>query len=304
MKYQDVVIHTNHAIFGNEAIEKEFPPIGERIDLSKDIWVGRLEWANVVMDTSEPNAFGVTAPWRQFAQLYAFVRELGEQAEIYRWDDDNRLSSVIALSRLVHPTSTGFQYAARVGFEADGIKRVYPARIVGISKEAFLSQSRKRDWLTKTDANVLRDLVPSLTKKLPKRVHNALWHHEYAIRTYYVDHRWTLVCTGLEALVHTDRHGSTAQFKRRVPRLAVELGINISETEAETAYDARSRLAHGASFLGGPDGPTPEQLNLYDRLEDTLRLAVLRGLRDDSFASVLQDDAQIRSRWPIRKCGL
>jgi hypothetical protein len=62
--------------------------------------------------------------------------------------------------------------------------------------------------------------------------------------------------------------------------VAAELGVNISEAEAVDGYDLRSRLAHGVSFLstGAGQGPTAYQLQLYDRLEDTLRSAVLRGI--------------------------
>lgn len=144
-------------------------------------------------------------------------------------------------------------------------------------------------------------LVPGLKRKLPRRIHNVLWHHEYACRTYFLDYRWTLICTGLEALLHTDRKDSTRQFRRRVPGLASDLGINISETDAYEAYDLRSRLAHGVSFLstGTTQGPSASQLLLYDRLEDDLRSAVLRGMRDESFGDIFSDDDHIRSRWPI-----
>jgi hypothetical protein len=62
--------------------------------------------------------------------------------------------------------------------------------------------------------------------------------------------------------------------------VAAELGVSISEAEAVEGYDLRFRLAHGVSFLstGAGQGPTAYQLQLYDRLEDTLRSAVLRGI--------------------------
>ena len=303
MKYRDIAIHTNSGIFGNETEIRKFPPIQQRIDLSKEIWVGTLdsETAKLVMDACEPRVFGAPLPVRQFAQLYSFVRELPDESDLYRWDNDNELTAVVGLSRLIHPTFIGFAYAARVAYEADGVKQIFPAQIRGISSDAFLSPNRKRDWLTDQEASRLRDLVPFFRQQLPKRVHNALWHHEYASRTYFLDHRWTLVCTGLEALLHTDRTRNTAQFTRRVPALASEVGVSISEPEAVEAYDLRSRLAHGVSFLSTGTGQSPSisQLHLYDRLEDTLRTAVLRGMQDKTFGDTFLDEAQIRKRWPI-----
>ncbi len=303
MRYRDVVIHTNAATFGKEEEVRTFPPIEGRIDLSEEIWIGGLdlETARAIMDTCEPNSLGVMGPVRQFAHLYAFVRELAGHADIHRWDDDNYLTAVVGLSRLIHPTSIGFDYAARTGYGSDGVKQVFPAQIVGISTEGLLSPNRQRDWLTVGDANSLREILPGLRKNLPTRVRNAFWYHEYATRTYYLDQRWTLVCTGLEAIVHTDRSRNTAQFKVRVPRLAAEVGVTISEDEAVEAYDLRSRLVHGVSFIAADatSGPMASQLNLYDRLEDALRSLVLRGMRDEAFARVLRDDAQIRARWAI-----
>jgi hypothetical protein len=303
VKYRDIVIHTNAPIAGKEDTVKAFPPIRERIDLSQEIWVGRLELdvAKAIMDTCEPKTVGVIGPYRQYAHLYAFVRELPVPADIYHWDHDNELTAAIGLSRLIHPTTIGFDYAARIGYEPGGVKEICPAQRVGISKEAFLSSNQTRDWLTETDGKALSKIVPGLRKELPRRVHNGLWHHEYAQRTFYVDHRWTLVCTGLEAMVHTDRKRNTAQFTLRVPRLAAEVGVTISEQDAIEAYDLRSRLAHGVSFIatGSESGPSPSQIDLYDRLENTLRKAVLRGMKDENFANVLRDDAKVRGRWPI-----
>ena len=46
-------------------------------------------------------------------------------------------------------------------------------------------------------------------------VHNAYWHHEYAMRTYYVDHRWVFVSTGLDAVVNTSRYKGGKSLSRR-----------------------------------------------------------------------------------------
>jgi hypothetical protein len=305
MQYRDVVIHFNAGIFGKEFELKKSPSITAPINLSANIGVGRIDpdTANKIMDTCEPKTFGVHPAVTQFAQLYSFVRELESDDDIYRWDHDNQLSATVALSRLIHPTSTGFTSAARIDFEKDGVKQIFPARISGVSKDAFLSVSRTRDWLTEADAKVLAELVPAITQPLPSRIHNALWHHEYAIRTYYLDHRWTLVCTGLEALLHTDKYKSTAEFKNRVPMLAAEVGIKISPAEARDAYGLRSMLAHGAAFLSAPttiaQTPSADQLDIYDRLEDTLRLAILKGMLDKKFGDIFHVDAEIAKRWPI-----
>jgi hypothetical protein len=303
MQYRDVAIHTNVSIFGAEELLRRFPPIRSRVDLSDQIWIGPLdsEIVALVMDTCEPRVYGMAPPVRQYAQLYAFVRELPTPSPMHLWDTDNRLAAAIAISRLIHPTHAGFAYAARVAYEQNAAEQICPALIRGISVDVMHSASRTRDWLTQADAEVLRELVPLLPMPLPTRVHNAFWHHEYAARTYYLDHRWTLVVTGLEALLNTDKAHNKKQFERRVPQLGSELAVSVSELDAAEAYDLRSRLAHGVSFIssGTSRSPSASQVDLYDRLEDTLRFAVLRGMRDGSFGDVFRDDEKIRQRWRV-----
>lgn len=302
MHYRDIVIHIAPGIVGTSAQWAAYPPVAERVDLSDEVWIGRLEsgLANAIMDTCEARLLGVESLVRQFAHLYAFVRELSGPVDVYGWDEKNTLSGMIGLSRLIHPTTTGFKYAARVGHESGAVKRIVPAELVGISRDVFVSPNQERDWLTLSDLASLRNLAPRLTEKLPVRVHNALWHHEYAMRTYYLDLRWTLVCTGLESFVHTDRHSSTRQFAR-ICQLAAEVGIAISANEALEAYELRSQLAHGTTFLsaGSPSGPTASQVALYDRLERTLQMATIKGISDAGFASLLRSDDDIRLKYPL-----
>ena len=107
-----------------------------------------------------------------------------------------------------------------------------------------------------------------------------------------------MVCSGLEALVHTDRDRNTAQFTRRVPALASDIGVSISEAEAVETYDLRSRLAHGIPFLSTATGQSlrTSQIQLYDWLEDTLRMAVLRSMQDQSFGAIFSHEASTRKR--------
>jgi hypothetical protein len=301
MRYRDVLIHT-HAFFTRDV--KDSPPIQTRIELSAQIWIGPLDdqIAKSVIDACDKRYFGPIPHARSSWQLYSYVRELSLPNSDWNWDHDHVLGATVALSRLVHPTSAGLLCAARISLdEAGRMNEIYPAVRSGISLEVFLSPKRDRNWLSIADAEVLRELVPRYTLPLPARVHNALWHHEYAARTYYINHRWSFICTGLEALLHTDRGRNTAQFVQRLPALASELGITITETQAGEAYDVRSRLAHGLSLLStGPGGPPAPQVQLYDCLEDILRFAVLRCMRDSTFADIFRSDDLIRSRWPLR----
>jgi hypothetical protein len=71
------------------------------------------------METCESRAFGIRPPATQFAQLYCFVRELPADSSVYHWDNDNELSAIVSLSRLVHPTTVAWQEFYECGVARD-----------------------------------------------------------------------------------------------------------------------------------------------------------------------------------------
>lgn len=297
----DVVIHTNHNIFPlpNKTLEANpLPP--DPFQLGNDLWIGKIdaEAAKILLDLGEPSYHGTPKPVIQYAQLYSFVREKNALAVPYQWDEDSRLQACVAVSRLVQPTTVSLRYAARIRYNSDSsIADISPANIRGVGIDTFPSNPPQRDWLIEADAIRLRGLLQKLHScPLPDRASRALWYHEYAVRTYYIEIRWVLIATGLEALVHVEQHGSTRQFKCRVSQLASELGVpGLGIAEAERAYVHRSTLAHG-QHLGQLSSPDRQ---LYDSMEATLRLAIIRAIEDGKFASVLKDSEEIKKRWPI-----
>ena len=123
-----------------------------------------------------------------------------------------------------------------------------------------------------------------------------MWYHEYAARSYEIDLRWTLIATGIEVIVHTDRYKSTRQFVERVQRLSVAVGAgSITKNQAEEMYEFRSSLAHGQ----GLRGITLEKEKLYKKMEDILRLTIRKSILESSFQDLLSDPDQIRKIWPV-----
>jgi len=298
---RDVVLHTNQNIFPlPNVVMEEDPPVSERFELSADLWIGRIDpnSATIVLDLGEPNYHGTPKPVTQFAQLYGFVRETQGPGIAYRWDEDSRLQLCVAVSRLVRPSSVSLRYAARIRYNSDAsICDISPGNLRGVGIDTYLATIPKRDWLTEGDANRLRQCLETLdSNPLPDRASRALWYHEYAVRTYYVEIRWVLVATALEAIVHVDRDRSTQQFKCRVSQLANELGVTgLDISEAQRAYEHRCSLAHGQK-LGQISEPDRK---LYEAMESTLRLAILRAIEDEQFAALLTNEHEIRKRWPL-----
>lgn len=298
----DVVLHTNMGMFAPDfqQLARTQPPVENKVQGVSGLFIERLDLqlAKAIMDTCEPKTLGVMAPVRQFAHMYAYVRELNPQTSAIRWDEDHRLSRLVAISRLVHPTYVGLRYAARVSQNNNSL-RIVPAEIHGLAVDTFLSPSHKRDWLTKEEAELAVEVdaksEPLTQGSFPRRVSRALWYYDYAQKTYYADLRWTLIATALEALIHTGTRGSTKHFTHRVPALAADVGaVALTTDECEAAYDYRSRLSHGDGFLS--DMPAAD-IMLYDKLEETLRLTVLKAFREAIFATIFLDDSQIAARW-------
>src|SRR5205085_1353626 len=82
---------------------------------------------------------------------------------------------------------------------------------------------------------------------LPGRVRRASWRAEYASWLRWADLVNSILVSGLESLLKTERPRSTHQFKSRVSALADEVGMEgLTPAFCERIYDLRSEWIHGA----------------------------------------------------------
>jgi hypothetical protein len=208
------------------------------------------------------------------------------------------LFRTIALSRLIHPTSTGNRYCAQVFHFGLRDSAIHAVQYSGISPDIILSDGHK-NWLSVEDAANLRKLIPWLSTKMYDRIHRAYWYHEYAMRSYELDMRWPLVVTGFDALVNTKDKNSGPQFKVRTKKLADHFNIPLTEDDLFNAWKLRSKLTHGESFLYGLQTilPQSDHKALYDKLEELLRVTIRECLLDGTFADFFRDEAAVETRW-------
>jgi hypothetical protein len=187
MPFREVIIHTNNGIFSAPpgTVQSQPPVVDYR--LAEDLEIKRLdhEITKKVMELCEPNCYGVDRPIRQFAQLYSFVRSASASESI--WEQrDNRLYTCIALSRLVHPTSVGFTYHARLNLGAEGeLTQCIPISLEGHPTGTWIADRDGRDWLTDGDAAELEKLVGMMPLAVPDKVSRALWYNELTARSHY-----------------------------------------------------------------------------------------------------------------------
>ncbi len=301
----DVALQTNEGLFRKNWESWNSIP-DQKYRLSDDLWVGRLDsdLARKVIESCEPPGMWIHPPTRQYSQLYAFGRDVGDTSEL-DWDREHRLYTCITLSRVVHPTTVSLAYAARImSYQANsyypGQLQIIPGPVRGHSSAAFLARESARDWLTIEQLDELRTLIANLSwKNLPERIQRALWLNDHAACEYFLDVRWGTLCTGLEALIHTDRERSTHQFVSRVATLAERLSLQIAEEEAKSFYELRSGLVHGGGFpeLSG------EKLHLYEAMETLLRKTISAAILDPGFADLFRSNEAVRNAWSRSKAS-
>jgi hypothetical protein len=95
----------------------------------------------------------------------------------------------------------------------------------------------------------------------------------------------------------THRYNVTNRFKKRLQLTANDIGMTVTEENAEEAYDFRSNLVHGQVLQGQDIGEKVQES--YERLETLLRLLVKKSIEDQTFASRFEPEATIDAAYPI-----
>jgi hypothetical protein len=298
---RDVVIQTTvHDLWVSDETFSEEPPVVDRIDLGNDLWIGQLEsgTVNAVFDACTPPGLNFN-PTRLFGHHYCVVRELANpRVPPVKWDEDQKLRDCIALSRLVHPTTISTHFSARLFYEYGALSMIVPGLTHGLGSHAFVNGPTWRNWLTEKDAHELKGLIAAYDlERLPSRLRRAMRHLQYACLTHESEVRFTLVVSGLEALVNTRDHGVSAQFKKRVVLAARDVQTNISEDTARQVYNFRSCLSHGQR-VRGEDIQKQFAAN-YAAMETLLRRLIRRGIEDNSFSARFESAASIEKAYPI-----
>lgn len=313
-RVRDIVIVPTDARFTNLPDWDTHPPASwdnGPVALGDGITIECLsgEDAKAVMDASTPAGENFEAT-RQFSQLYAFVREIGDaeyQNPHSGWDMTHALTYTLALSRLVLDNAYCTEFAARLIEEPDGRRIIEP--VLGLDQRLAYRLRETRFWLTETEAAELATLRDAFSRNeglLPDRVRRAIWRCGRSAETRFLGETVMHVVTGLEALLKTERHNATNQFTTRMPMLAAALVPGGSATDWRAVYAARSDVSHGAEVAlfaapgrtrGGT--PPPAAIALVAATQDLLRAAVRRAIEDAAFRAQFADDGAVRAAWPI-----
>jgi len=297
VRQEDIVLVTNACFAGlpHERVpSRSF--VSLPCNLGRDVYLEKLpdSLAERLMSACEPTGENFR-PVRPFGQLYTFIRR---SPPADAWDRDMRLQQLVAISRLVKPTSVGFEYSARMEFDHRGeVLSIAPGAVTGFGAQAWIASESQDDWFEQADIDSLMWLWGQTTFPLvPERIGRAFWYHEYAARTEIAAIRWVLVCTGVESLINTGADRVSKQFIIRMPELARRFcGRDISRSKGSRMYELRCKIAHGQT-LGTLD---PAYRELYSELETTLRTTLLAALSDPKVGELFASEGRINQEWPL-----
>jgi hypothetical protein len=118
------------------------PALREAFEIAEDVQVLRVDKgiAQMVMAACDPageNRGGLRIELRD--PLYAIQRLNAPRPPLHGWDSDERLQRCIALSRLVRPTSIGFEYAVRMLGDLRDRYELIPGPVRGFGANAWTS---------------------------------------------------------------------------------------------------------------------------------------------------------------------
>ena len=272
------------------------PPIEPDFFLAADFWIGRLPQgvaSESLIDACSPSGFNFH-PSRNSGYRYAFCRKFDPPSygpEHLRWDHDGVLRRALFVSRLIHPTTIAPNYSARLFLEKGELKTIVPGPVQGDFAHVWIVATKWRDWLTKDEAERLRDFLPLYIEHPPERVRRARRHIDHAFHAFYLDQRTASLVSGFESLLKVERHAATAQFKLRVPALAGVVGLTVTPDDAQALYDDRSVYVHGRT--PNYTDVSDELIERYNKFETVLRCALFRASTDPTFGDLFSTDGTI-----------
>lgn len=287
---------------------------GEEIEVAPDVTATRLthELRKMVSEACQPRGYGLLGPSPGDVLTYGFVRR---QPRGGSFDEDEKLTRLVALSRLIHPSAHGFDYCATIHFNPDGTVNA----IFGAPGHLAYKTKEDRPWLTPQDIRDLSQLflayeaLPVLpepppvhlplfaepapsSRKLPRRLHRALWNMAYASGIQPSHLRWLIISTSAEGLIETGSNGRQ-EFITRLPAISTELGRPISRKDAEMIYGLRSRVAHTGWLT---TTRTDEELDAsFVQLDRFVAGVLRRAIEDARFRGAFESRESVAARWPV-----
>lgn len=302
--------------------EKDMAALGgvqrSRLALDSHLWVGHYRYWKQIMDACEPAGYSranVTKahrwqPTRQFAAYYSIVNTNPHNPREPVWDTDVTIRRAVMLSRLVFPTATGLEYAARSKLNEQGeLEKVIPFPGQLAYTVTDLDQKLQRHCLKKDEWLDVSNLLKRWQVRqinCSERIKRALWYNEKAAFESQFADRVELLVRTAECLWGPDWNGGGrgAPFRAGLVRLADYFKLQLDLTQADEFWTLRARVTHGRGFprserLRVDEGEEDEwrkRTLLYGTVEEVLRRTLRHTIEDDSFAAVFESGETV-SEW-------
>jgi hypothetical protein len=282
------------------------PPLrdGDEVIIAPGIKMSRLtdELRRQLDLATQERGFNFGAGMRSVT--YGIVRD---NAPGSSWDEDGTIRRLLGLSRVVHPSTLGDEVAGTLYFDDTGELECIAAR----AGDGAYGCRSLRPWLTKEDCEELgrlfqayealpvvhpiTDAEPRPTRRLPLRLHRALWNLAYAAFVRPAHIRWLIVATALEGVIETGG-GARQEFMQRLLAIGPEVGVAVTKKQIDQIYSLRSTVAHRGWFSGKEDAELDASYVPMDRLVAGI---VRQAIIDAQFRSAFDSAETIATRWPV-----
>lgn len=294
--------------------------VNKKIQISDGLFIEKLddEWLNEVKSQcpkiaaiEQLEALGRYSH-RFFYEKQLHIPEEDILTEELPTEDIQLLLQAIVLSRIVKPTSIGYESVFVRSFHKNpkSIQHIGDCSLNN-SNVAFVSHNELENTITESDIKKMSELWESFQlfisscSSSPKylRLRQAILFNEIAYSVFFADVSHTIIHSALEAIICAGSYYNKAQVTQRLPQLVTW----IDEQKAEKIYEVCCELKHSAypilkhspSIQDIQSSNDQEAIDAVDSLRNAIREILIKALRDLKFADILADPQLLASTYKV-----
>lgn len=295
------------------------PTLVEKSPIGSGVFIERLEpdWLDEVKAQCPKVAAREQIEWlRPYTHRFFFEVEAEEEAwehlNLVKDDEKQPILQAISLSRIVKPTSIGYDSVwVKSFYNPSEATKHYSNQVINNLNVAFVVPGDEdSNTITEADAAIMAELWDALQFFLddanePKyrRIVRAIKYHEMAYAIYFPEISHPTIHAAMESMICTGHRQNKAQVTQRLPQLV----SFIDAQQAEDIYLTCCDFKHAAAAMlqqkltsSGAFSPTDQRrVGAVILLRRAIRDLLTRALRDRTFSDILADPTLLRQKYPV-----
>jgi hypothetical protein len=293
------------------------PTLIEKAESGSGVYIQRLvsDWLEEVKAQCPKVAAREQIEWlppythRFFFEVEA-EEEDWEHLNLVKDDEKQPILQAISLSRIVKPTSIGYDSVwVKSFYNPSGVIKHYSNQVINNLNVAFVVPGDEdSNTITEADAVIMAELWDALQFFLanePKyrRIVRAIKYHEMAYAIFFPEISHPTFHAAMESMICTGHRQNKAQVTQRLPQLV----SFIDAQQAEDIYLTCCDFKHAAAAMlqqkltsSGAFSPTDQRrVEAVILLRRAIRDLLTRALRDKAFADILAYPPLLRQKYPV-----